>query len=176
MALSGGLLLALLLTFGGLSLVAVGGATAVLPEMRRVLVEQRGWMDDATFARLYALAQAAPGPNILIASAMGWHLAGPAGLAVATIGMVGPAAALAWMVAGFTQRLAGHPWLRAVQAGLVPVAVGLMLASGIIMAEASGTGPRALAITATAALFVWRTDRNPLWALAAGGVAGLALQ
>jgi chromate transporter len=168
-------LLALLITFAGLSLVAVGGATAVLPEMHRVLVVEHGWMDDATFAQLYALAQAAPGPNILIASAMGWHVAGAAGLVAATIGMLAPAAVLAWMVGGFTQRLAGHAWLRVVQTGLVPVAVGLMLASGIVMADASGTGPLALAITGASALFVWGTDRNPLWALAAGGVAGLVL-
>jgi len=172
---SAGILLALLATFAGLSLIAVGGATAVLPEMHRVLVVERGWLDDATFAQLYALAQAAPGPNILIASAMGWQVAGMPGLIAATIGMVAPAAALAWAVGGLTQRVAGHPWLRAVQSGLVPVAVGLMLSSGIIMADASGTGPRALAITALAALFVWRTDRNPLWALGGGAVAGLAM-
>ena len=68
------LLLQILVTFGILSLVAVGGANAVLPEMHRQLVDLHGWLDDATFAQLYALAQAAPGPNILVASVMGWRI------------------------------------------------------------------------------------------------------
>ena len=93
------LLLQILLTFSVLSLVAVGGANAVLPEMHRQLVELRGWLDDATFAQLYALAQAAPGPNILVASVMGWRIAGGAGMAVATLGMLVPAAVLAWGMA-----------------------------------------------------------------------------
>ena len=93
------LLLQILVTFGILSLVAVGGANAVLPEMHRQVVELRGWLDDATFSQLYALAQAAPGPNILVASVMGWRIAGPGGMAMATVGMLLPAAVLAWIMA-----------------------------------------------------------------------------
>jgi chromate transporter len=170
------LLLQLLLTFSMLSLVAIGGANSALPEMHRQLVEVRGWLDDATFGHLYALAQAAPGPNILVASVMGWHIAGPAGMAVATIGMLLPAAALAWGVAGLTIRLRGAAWLRPAQAGLVPVAIGLILAGGIVMAEAPvESGWPGLAIVAGAALFVWRTAWSPLWVLAGGGALGLVL-
>jgi chromate transporter len=133
------LLAQLLLTFGTLSLLAIGGANAVLPEMHRQLVEIHGWLDDATFTQLFALAQAAPGPNILAASIMGWRIAGPAGLAVATVGMLLPAAALAWVVAGFTYRMKAAPWLKPAQFGLVPVAVGLIAASGVIMAAAAAT-------------------------------------
>ena len=183
------LLLQILLTFGILSLVAVGGANAVLPEMHRQLVELRGWLDDATFAQLYALAQAAPGPNILVASVMGWRIAGAAGMAMATLGMLVPAAVLAWGMAGLTQRLRGAAWLKPAQAGLVPVAIGLLLAAGLVMAEAAATagtqaaerlagmggGAVALAIVAASTLFVWRTNHSPLWTLAAGGLLGLAL-
>jgi chromate transporter len=168
------LLLQILWTFSILSLVAIGGANSVLPEMHRQLVEIHGWMDDATFSQLYALAQAAPGPNILVSSVMGWHIAGPAGMAVATIGMLLPAAILAWVVAGLTMRLRGARWLKPAQGGLVPVAVGLLLAAGVIMAEASGqVGWQALPIVAVSALFVWRTSYSPLWVLAGGGVLGL---
>ncbi|HZH45558.1 MAG TPA: chromate transporter [Roseococcus sp.] len=169
------LLAQLLLTFATLSLLAIGGANAVLPEMHRQLVVIHGWLDDATFTQLFALAQAAPGPNILAASVMGWRIAGPAGLAVATLGMLLPAAALAWGVAGVTHRLRGAAWLKPAQFGLVPVAVGLIAASGLIMAEAAGTGWAAWAIIAASAAFVWRTGFSPLWVLAGGGLLGLAL-
>ena len=168
------LLLQILWTFSILSLVAIGGANSALPEMHRRLVEMHGWLDDATFGQLYALAQAAPGPNILVASVMGWAIAGPAGMAVATLGMLLPAALLAWIVAGLTMRLRGARWLKPAQGGLVPVAVGLLLAAGLIMAEAaSHAGWPALAIVAVSSVFVWRTNGSPLWVLAGGGVLGL---
>jgi chromate transporter len=169
------LLLQLLLTFSMLSLLAIGGANAVLPEMHRQLVEIHGWLDDATFTQLFALAQAAPGPNILAASVMGWRIAGPAGLGVATIGMLLPAAILAWCVAGLTQRLRGAAWLKPAQFGLVPVAIGLIAASGVIMTEAAGSSWLAWAIVAAATVFVWRTKFSPLWVLAGGGALGLLL-
>ncbi|PWS36154.1 chromate transporter [Falsiroseomonas bella] len=170
----GGVLLSLLLTFGTLSLLAVGGANAVVPEMHRQIVEIHGWLDSATFAQVYALAQAAPGPNILVAAALGWVIAGPAGMGAAFLGIVAPAWGLAWWVAGVTERLAAKPWLKAVRAGLVPIAIGLILASGLIMAQAAAAQLVGLAVAVVAALLVWRTELNLLWVLAAGGVAGLA--
>ena len=169
------LLLNILLAFGTLSLLAIGGANAVLPEMHRLMVEVHGWMDDATFSQLFALAQAAPGPNILAASVMGWHVAGPAGMAMATIGMLVPAAILAWHMQGLTQRLRGNTWLRPAQFGLVPVAVGLIAASGVIMAGAAGTNLLSFVIIAVSTIFVWRTRYSPLWVLAGGGGLGLLL-
>jgi chromate transporter len=160
------------LVFATLSLVAVGGATAILPEMHRVLVVRKGWMDDASFTQLFALAQAAPGPNILAVSVFGWHIAGAGGMVAATLGMLLPAAGLAWVMGGLTQRLAGAWWLKPAQFGLVPVAVGLIGASGFIMADAVGTGWLSLAIIAAATAFVWRSERSPLWVLAGGGVLG----
>ncbi|MBL6453800.1 chromate transporter [Belnapia sp. T6] len=167
------MILQVLLTFSILSLVAIGGANAVLPEMHRQLVELRGWLDDATFSQLYALAQAAPGPNILVASVMGWRIAGAGGMAAATFGMLVPAAVLAWGMAGLTHRLRGAPWLKPAQAGLVPVAIGLILAAGITMAAAAHShGLMPLLVVAVATVFVWRTDYSPLWVLAGGAVLG----
>lgn len=170
------LLLQILVTFSILSLVAVGGANAVLPEMHRQLVELHGWMDDATFSQLYALAQAAPGPNILVASVMGWRVGAWGGMAMATLGMLLPSAILAWCMAGLLHRLRGAAWLKPAQAGLVPIAVGLLLAAGLVMAEASSQfGLLPLVIVAASTLFVWRTSWSPLWVLAGGGVLGLLL-
>ncbi|MFZ4406801.1 MAG: chromate transporter [Paracraurococcus sp.] len=170
------LLLQILVTFSILSLVAVGGANAVLPEMHRQLVELRGWLDDATFSQLYALAQAAPGPNILVASVMGWRIGGWGGMAMATVGMLLPAAVLAWIMAGLVQRLRGARWLKPAQGGLVPVPVGLLLAAGLVMAEASSQfGLLPLVVVAVSSVFVWRTNYSPLWVLVGGGVLGLVL-
>jgi len=170
------LLLQILGAFATLSLLAVGGANAVLPEMHRQLVELHGWLDDRTFAELYALSQAAPGPNILVAGVMGWWIAGGAGMAVATLGMLLPSAALAWSMAGLTIRLRHAAWLRPAQAGLVPIAIGLMLAAGLVMAGAALEGGwHRLAIVAIGALVIWGTGWSPLWVLAGGAVAGLLL-
>lgn len=161
-------------TFCLLSLLSVGGANAMLPEMHRILVVRHGFLDDATFAQLYALAQAAPGPNILVASLMGWRIAGFQGLAAGTLGMLLPAATLAWTVGGLTERLKGKAWLAWVKSGLVPVAIGLICAAGLTMARASAAESWWwLALTAPATVVIWRTEISPLWVLAAGGVIGL---
>jgi chromate transporter len=160
-------------TFASLSLVAVGGANAVIPEIHRQVVEVHGWMNDATFANLFAIAQAAPGPNVLVVSLIGWQVAGWAGLAVATAAMILPASLLAFAAGRLLARFAGAGWVKCVQDGLVPVAVGLILASGVVMGRASDHGPLTIVITAGTALYVFLSDRNPLWALAVGTLASI---
>ena len=134
-------------------------------------------MDDATFARSYALAQAAPGPNVLVVGVFGWHLAGPVGLLGATLAMCGPAALAALGFAGMRRRLAGAVWLKRVERGLVPVALGLVTASGLILAETALAGwPRlgwvGIGLTAATAGFVFLSRRSPLWMLGGGAVLG----
>lgn len=168
------------LFFLKLSLLAVGGANAAVPEMHREVVEIRGWMSDATFSQGYALASAAPGPNVLFVAVIGWHVAGWQGLVASILGFIGPTFILAWGVAMLTQRLAGDARLAALRAGLVPVAVGLILATGLVTAAAAarGTGAEmavAAVITLGSAIFVWRSSFSPIWTLAAGGVIGLFL-
>lgn len=163
-----------------LSLLAVGGGSAVLSDMHRLIVDQHGWMDDATFARSYALAQAAPGPNILVVGVFGWHLAGPLGLLGATLAMCGPAALAALGFSVFRQRLAGASWLKRVERGLVPVALGLVTAAALLLGETAlatwGNLPwMGIAITAATAGFVFGTRRSPLWMLGGGALIGILL-
>jgi chromate transporter len=163
----------ILLTFTGLSIVAIGGALAVLPEMHRQVVDVHGWMDAATFARLFALAQVAPGPNILVTGVLGWQVASWPGMAAALVGMLAPAAALAWAASGALHRLRDAAWLRPTRAGLVPVAVGLLSAGGVTaVAAAHHGGPVAPLLALAAAAFVIRSDRSPLWPLLMGGLIG----
>jgi chromate transporter len=159
-------------TFAGLSLIAVGGGIAIVPEMNRLAVEVHGWMSDAHFAQLFALAQAAPGPNIIVVGLIGWHVAGLPGLAVAMGAITTPAALLAYGFTRFRRRLAGRAWLRVVEQGLVPVAVGLILATGLILGDAASRGPLSVGLILASTLFVWLTRASPLWVLAAGAVAG----
>ncbi|MCC2104401.1 MAG: chromate transporter, partial [Hyphomicrobiales bacterium] len=81
----GDVLLRIAIDFSILSLVAIGGANAIAPEMHRQLVDVLGWMNDSEFANLFALGQVAPGPNIMVLSLVGWKMAGVAGLIVATL-------------------------------------------------------------------------------------------
>jgi chromate transporter len=165
----------LALGFGAISLVSVGGGIAVLPEMHRLVVEVHGWMDSADFARRFALAQAAPGPNVLVVGLFGWHVAGLAGMLVATLAMTLPTSIMAFGFSRLRTRLAGRFWLRVIERGLVPVAVGLIGASGLILAQGTATGWIPVALTVASALFVWRTDYSPLWVLGAGAVVGFFL-
>ncbi|HEY8564751.1 MAG TPA: chromate transporter [Beijerinckiaceae bacterium] len=158
-------------TFALLSLIAIGGANAVMPDIERQSVEVHRWLTPQGFADLFALAQAAPGPNVMIASLVGYHVAGLAGLLVATLAICGPSCLLAYGLAGVVQRYRASPWLKAVRSGLAPLAVGLIAASGLVMARSVDRDLlHGLVTVATAGFTIW-TTRNPLWALAAGGAA-----
>jgi len=163
----------LALVFAGLSLIAFGGANAVLPDMHRQVVEVHGWMTGPELARAFAVAQAAPGPNMLVVGLIGWQVAGPVGLLVATIGMCGPSCLLAWAVARTRERVASTRLVRAAQAGMVPIAIGLVLASGVVLARAVTADGWDLLIFALAALAATATALNPLWILGIAAVAGL---
>jgi chromate transporter len=172
----GGLLLALGRTFGTLSLVAVGGANAAVPELQRQVVGQLHWMDAPAFSRLFAISQAAPGPNVLLVSLIGWRMAGLAGLLVATAAMNVPSSVLAFTAGRAWRAWAASPWIGRLQAALAPIAVGLITASGVVMAATTDRALAPLAITAAVAAFVVFSRRSPMWALAAAAVAGVALR
>jgi chromate transporter len=167
-------LLDLFVTFARLALVAVGGMQASLPEVYRQTVEVHGWMSAGDVADLVALAQASPGPNGLFVSLIGWRVAGLPGFVVATLALALPPALLAFGMSRVWRRLEGALWLRAVQGGLVPLVVGLMLASGFVSARAADDTLAKVVVTLMVALVVWRTRWNPLWLLVVGGIVGVS--
>jgi chromate transporter len=173
---SGGRILVQLgVLFGGLSLISIGGANVLLPEIHRQVVETHAWLDDATFARLFAISQAAPGPNIMLASIIGWHIAGLAGLLVATLGILIPPAIGALIAGRGVRRWSEHRAIHMLTAGLVPLALGLMLASGVVASHSARGGLLGYAVTASVGLAVFATNRNPLVSMALGTVAFVAL-
>lgn len=171
----GGDLWALVTGFLAISLLSVGGGIAVLPEMHRLAVETHGWMDDLGFSKRFALAQAAPGPNIMVVGLIGWHVAGGVGMFAAMLAMCGPTSLLAYGFFRMRARLQGARWLRVTERGMVPIAVGLIAASGVLLAKGANESPPFLVLTAASAVFVYLSRRSPLWVLAAGALAGLLL-
>lgn len=157
-----------------MSLLAVGGVYAVLPEIHRQVIETRHWMTEQQFADLFAIAQAAPGPNMLVATLIGWHVAGVAGALVTSAALCGPTCLLTYGVAHVWRRFKDAPWRIAIQAGLVPVAVGLVAASAYLITRAADHSVMAVLLTAITAGITYGTRINPLWALAGAAAIGLA--
>jgi chromate transporter len=164
----------LIWTFGLMSLFAVGGANAAIPEMHRIAVDVQHWMTDRQFADIYAISQLSPGPNVLIVTLIGYSVAGVAGALAATLAMCGPTAILAYYVSRLLQRSSHSRWPALIRAALVPLSIGLMGASGLILARTSDQSWIAALITATAAALAFATRLNPFWMLAAGGILGFA--
>ncbi len=153
---------------------AIGGASALIPEFHRQIVENYGLMNDAQFASSVALAQLAPGPNMLMVSFIGWQVAGLPGLLVSTFAIVGPPSLLAFGVGRAMERVKDSPVLKAIKVSLAPIVVGMMVASGLITAQAAGHDAVGYGLTAASAAFMLMFRRNPLWVICAGGLIGVA--
>jgi chromate transporter len=162
-----------LVQFAGLSLLAFGGANAVVPEMHRQAVDVHHWMSDADFTALFAIAQAAPGPNFMISTLVGWRAAGLPGAMIATLAMCAPSCLLTFWVAKAWDRYRDAPWRRALAAGLAPVTVGLVAATAWLLVRAADRDVQLGMITAATAVTGYFTRLNPLWCLAAAAGLGL---
>lgn len=165
-------LLALTVIFTELSVLAFGGGNTILPEMQRQVVEVHHWMTAEDFSALFALGQAAPGPNLMVVTLVGWHVAGFWGMLVTTFAKFGPSSVITIIMLHVWERFKDKPWRRHVQAGLLPVTAGLVAASALLIAEASITHGFLAAITAATAVIALKTKLHPLWLLGGGALAG----
>lgn len=166
--------LQLFLDFSLLSFVAFGGATALLPESHRVVVENHHWLDDATFAHLYAIAQAAPGPNVLVVTLIGWEVAGVAGALATTLAMCLPMSILIYLLIDRWESFAGQRWQTAISLGVAPLAVGLVFSGATLVAQAAGLPPAGWCLLVAVAVINLRFRAlHPLWLISLGGVLGL---
>jgi chromate transporter len=162
----------LALVFAPLSLVAIGGVSAILPEIHRQIVINHGWMTDAEFTALYAVAQIAPGPNALGVSLMGWKVAGLPGALVAFLSLLLPSSLLTIAVWRFIHRGGQSAWLRWVQQGLAPAAIGLVLSTGIILTQAADSSWLGFALTALTVVLTLKTKIHPLLLLFGAAIFG----
>ena len=156
-----------------LSFMAVGGANVLLPEMFRLAVESQHWMTAKEFPQLFALAQAAPGPNVLFVSVIGWKAAGVSGAFVAMIAMCLPSTLITLVVVHYLERFRAAPWRIALQLAVAPVAAGLMLTSGTLLIRSAGHSALPLSMSAAVVVLSLRYNPNPLWFIAGGAVMGL---
>lgn len=171
--------LALFTHFLALSLLAVGGAITTVPDMHRVVVQQRGWLSDADFTASVALAQAAPGPNVLFVAVIGFNVGGLAGVAATMVGTLLPSTTLALLATRWGHRRRESRAVRAFTTGLAPLTIGLLLATSWILLEPLRAPPAdmrtagsGVAIVAVTAALMLRTRCSPLLPIVMGAVAG----
>ena len=163
----------LLLHFASLSLLAVGGAITVAPEMHRFVVDEQGWLGAEEFTASIALAQSSPGPNVLFVTLIGWNAGGWAGALASTVGIMLPSSVLALHAHRWAQRRRELALVRAFRSGMVPITIGLLLATAWVLAAPNLGSPVLVGLTLAATVLTVRTKLNPLWLIAAGALAGV---
>ena len=175
--------LELFLHYLSLSLLSIGGAITTAPDMHRYLVDQQHWLTDAQFNASIAIAQAAPGPNVLFVALLGWNVglnagglsAGLLGVFLAMLGILIPSTTLTYVAAQWGHRNRELRAVRAFKQGMAPIVVALLIATSWILAGANGSSLKdwpAWLVTAATALVVWRTKIHLLWLLGAGALLG----
>ena len=182
---------ALLAHFMSLSLLAIGGAITTAPEMHSYLVNDKAWLSDSQFTSSIALAQAAPGPNVLFIALLGWNVgmnagggmgAGPhawglalAGVGIAMIGILLPSTTLTFAAARWGHRNRDMRAVRAFKQGMAPIVIALLIATGWILASSSGNPLehwQPWLLTGVTTVLVWRTKLHMLWLLGTGAALG----
>ncbi|WOP16751.1 chromate transporter [Ottowia sp. SB7-C50] len=184
--------LALFTHFLSLSLLAVGGAITAAPDMHRYLVDARHWLSEEQFTSSIAIAQAAPGPNVLFVGLMGWNVGmnaggGPLGgwhayalallgVVATMLGMLIPSGVLTYTATRWAHRNRELRAVRAFKTGMAPLVVALLIATGWLLTAAHNQPARdwpLWLLTAITALIVWRTKLHLLWLIGAGAVLGM---
>ena len=167
-------LVALFIQFALLSLLAFGGANSVVPEMHRQAVDLHHWMTGSDFASLFAIAQAAPGPNFMISTLVGWKAAGLPGALIATLAMCAPSCVLTFWAVKLWDRSPHARWRKLATAALGPLTVGLVTATAYLLIRGADRNWRLALVTLTVAAIAYRSKLNPLWLLGAAAGLGLA--
>lgn len=164
----------LFIHFAMLSLLAVGGAITTVPEMHRLIVSQRQWLGDATFSGSIALAQAAPGPNVLFVAVIGFNVAGLAGTFATLAGSLLPSALLAVYAGRYGSQQRDSRLVRAFTVGLAPITIGLLLSTGWVLTEPSRQRWGTVPVLLLTIVLMQRTRISPVWLIALGAAAGIA--
>lgn len=162
-------LLHLALTFAVLSLLAVGGGTAVLPEMQSILLHQFDLSHDR-FVHIYSLGQLAPGPNMLMVLVIGLQIAGLLGATVVFLSFFIPSSVLCLFVGRLWIKIGDTLWRRAIQNALEPISIGLMLSGVYAVGKAAANTPITFGLALIAFVILARTKVNPVLIILAAGL------
>lgn len=159
-----------------LSLLAVGGAITTASDMHRYVVTEHGWISDAQFTSSIAIAQAAPGPNVLFVAVIGWNVAGAAGALATLVGTLLPSTLLVLAISRWAAQRRESLAVRSFTTGMAPLTLGLLLATGWVLAEPFVREPTqrwgALALIGVSIAAMLRTKLSPMWLVALGAVVG----
>jgi len=166
--------LGLFLNFLILSSMAIGGTQTVMPGMHHYVVEVHNWITSRQFADAYALAQAAPGPNVMYVTLIGWQVGGWVGAIATTLALVIPSAVCTILFVRLAARNPDAPFARAMRSGLAPVAIGLTFSSAWVLMRSINHDWHGYLLTALAIAIALRTRINPLWLIGGGALAGAA--
>ena len=166
-----------------LSLLSIGGAIATAPDMHRFLVDEHAWLTDPQFSSSIAIAQSAPGPNVLFVALVGWNVGLNAGgfpmaffgVLVTMGGILIPSTTITYGAARWAHENRELRAVRAFKQGLSPIVIALLTSTGWILATGGAYAPRnwpiwLVAIAST--VVMWRTRIHLLWLLAAGALLG----
>ena len=167
------LVLTLLVNFSLISLLAVGGANSVVPEIHRQAVDLHGWVSDRQFSEMFAIASASPGPNVVFVTLLGYHVAGLSGALVATFAMTAPTCVLTYVVSRVFDHFKDAAWRSVVQAALVSVTIGLIAASASIVARAADHDWKTLIVTMASFAITYWTRVSLLVPLGIAAVLGI---
>lgn len=165
------LLIHLALSFALLSILAVGGGTAVLPEMQSLLAHQFG-IDHTQFVHIYSFGQLAPGPNMLMVLVIGYQLAGLMGAGIVLLSFFLPSSILCFYVGRLWNRFGESPWRRAVQNALEPISLGLMASGVYAVGKASIVSPITLTLALITFYLILKTKLNPVYLILSSGCIG----
>lgn len=158
--------------FALLSLLAVGGAISLASEMQRYLVVEHGWIDALQFNASIAIAQAAPGPNVLFVALLGWSVAGPLGMVATMAGIMVPSSIISFAVGRLRHARRDALVVQAFSVGLAPLTIGLLASTGWVLALPLVEHPLSIALVPATIVFMLKTARSPLWMIALGAVVG----
>jgi chromate transporter len=168
------ILIQLALSFALLSILAVGGGTAVLPEMQTLLAQRFG-IDHTQFVHIYSFGQLAPGPNMLMVLVIGYQIAGFLGAGAVLLAFFLPSSILCFYIGRLWNRFGESPWRRSIQNALEPISIGLMGSGVYAVGKASVVNPITLALALLTLYLILRTKINPVFIILGSGGLGTLL-
>jgi chromate transporter len=167
------ILLSLFLKLSAFSLVAFGGVNALLPVLFNLAVHQERWIDVQTFSDYFAIAQAAPGPNFMTVTLIGWHVYGVLGALLATLAIAWPSSIMIYFLERFMMRMKNPLTKKTIQYSAAALAIGLVLASAWEIALQINQSRAAYLLTIGTIAITFFTRWHPLYLIAIGGVLGV---
>jgi chromate transporter len=166
------MLLSLFLKISAFSMIAFGGVNALLPELLNLAVNQEQWIDLRTFSDYFAIAQAAPGPNFMTVTLLGWHIYGVIGALVATLAIIWPSSILIYFLQRLILGIKDPAKKKTIQYAAAALAIGLVLASAWEISLQINHGLAAYTLTIATIGFTLFTRWHPLYFIAIGGILG----